>query len=135
MGQDQGQAQVGVLSARRGADVEYKPRERVRGFLNYVMQVYPSMIPYLRGFHGRLDSWRPNFTADSFDKQLNVEREEDQGVKRPPRKQRKLLSPTSTGVVEEEDDLIKSQFYLSNYLDHKFGLQDDDDLDEEEQLD
>jgi hypothetical protein len=78
---------------------------------------------------------RSNCTADGFDKQLNVEREEDQVVKRPPRKQRKLLSPTSTGVVEEEDDLIKSQFYLSNYLDHKFGLQDDDDLDEEEQLD
>jgi hypothetical protein len=40
-----------------GPDVEYKPLERVRGFLNYVMQVYPSMIPYLRGFHGTWKSW------------------------------------------------------------------------------
>jgi len=51
--------------------VEYKPLEKVRGFLNYVMQVYPSMIPYLRGFHGMLDSWRPNRIADGFDKRLN----------------------------------------------------------------
>jgi hypothetical protein len=69
-----------------GVDVEYKPLEEVRGFLNYVMQVYPSIISYLRGFHGMLDLWRPNRTADGFDKQLNEEWKEDQDVKRPPRK-------------------------------------------------
>jgi hypothetical protein len=56
-----------------GPNVEHKPLERVRGFLNYVMPVYPSMIPYLRGFHGALDSWRSNRTADGFDKPLNKE--------------------------------------------------------------
>ena len=40
-----------------GADVEYKPLDKVRGFLNYVMQVYPLMIPYLRGFHGTYRRW------------------------------------------------------------------------------
>ena len=49
-----------------GPDVEYKPLERVRGFLNYVMQVYPAIIPHLLGFHGTLDLWRPNRTADGF---------------------------------------------------------------------
>ena len=39
-----------------GPDVEHKHLDRIRGFLNYVMQVYPAMIPYLRGFHGTLDS-------------------------------------------------------------------------------
>jgi len=31
------------------------------------------MIPYLRGFHGTLDSWRPNRTKDGFDGCLNAE--------------------------------------------------------------
>ena len=52
-----------------GPDVEHKPLERIRGFLNYVMQVYPAMIPYLRGFHGTLDSWRSHWTADGFVKE------------------------------------------------------------------
>ena len=112
-----------------GADVEYKPLEKVRGFLNYVMQVYPSMIPYLRGIHGTLHLWRTNRTADGFDKRLNEEREEDQDVKRPPRKRRGLVSPATSAV---EEDLTEVQFDLSNYSDPKFGLEDEEDSVEEE---
>jgi hypothetical protein len=98
-------------------DVEYKPLERVRGFLNYVMQVYPAMIPYLRGC-----PWNVALVASNgFNKQLNDNREEDQVVKQP-----------TTGVVE--DDPAEGQFDSSNYSDPKFGLDDDDDLGEEYQL-
>jgi hypothetical protein len=116
-----------------GPDVEHKPLERVRGFLNYAMQVYPLMIPYLRGFHGTLDSWRPNRTADGFDKRLNKERgEEDLDVKRPPRKRRKLVSfPT---VVGEQDDPREDHFDSSYHSDPKFGLDDEGDLGEENQF-
>jgi hypothetical protein len=56
-----------------GPDVEFKPLESIRGFLVYIAQAYPPMIPYLRGFDGTLDSWRPNRTKDGFDGRLNAE--------------------------------------------------------------
>jgi hypothetical protein len=87
------------------------------------------MIPYLRGFHGTLDSWRPKRTADGFDKLLNEEREEDQDVKLPPRKRRRLVSP-ATGAVEEDPTEVQSD--LSNYSDPKLGLEDEEDSVEEE---
>ena len=49
------------------------PLESILGFLVYDAQAYPPMIPYLRGFHGTLDSWRPNRTKDGFDGCLNAE--------------------------------------------------------------
>jgi len=111
--------------------MEYKPLERVRSFLNYIMQVYPLMIPYSRGFHETLDSWRQNCTADGFDKRLSKERGEDLDVKRPPGKQRKLvLFPTGVG---EQDDPIEDHFDSSyQHSDPKFGLDDEDNLGEED---
>jgi hypothetical protein len=132
MGQDQGQAQWVSCQLDEGQDVEYKPLKRVRGFLNYVMQVYPSMIPYLPGFHGTLDSWHPNRSADGFEKRLNKEREEDLDVKRPPRKRRKLVSfPTGVG---EQDDPIEDHFDSSYHSDSKFGLHNEGNLGEEDQF-
>jgi hypothetical protein len=42
-----------------GEDLEFKTIEKHRGFLVYVSRTYPSMVPYLRGVHLTLDSWRP----------------------------------------------------------------------------
>lgn len=39
--------------------IEFKQLERYRGFLIYVARTYPMLIPYLKGIHLTLDSWRP----------------------------------------------------------------------------
>jgi len=98
-----------------GPDVEYKPLESIRGFLVYVAHAYPPMIPYLRGFHGTLDSWRPNRTKDGFDGRLNAElsvlRVERLGPKR-----RKVI-----GSREEADE-----YDPSSQLNPKFGIDVED---------
>jgi len=38
--------------------IPFKPLERIRGFLVYTTRTYPSMVPYLKGIHLTLDSWR-----------------------------------------------------------------------------
>jgi len=40
--------------------------------LVYIKQAYPPIVPYLRSFHGTLDSWRPSRTKDGFDGRLNA---------------------------------------------------------------
>jgi hypothetical protein len=39
--------------------LEHKTLERHRGFLVYVSRTYPFIVPYLKGIHLTLDSWRP----------------------------------------------------------------------------
>ena len=39
--------------------IEFKQLERYRGFLIYGTRTFPMMIPYLKGIHLTLDSWRP----------------------------------------------------------------------------
>ena len=39
--------------------LEHKALEKKRGFLVYVTRTYPAMVPYLKGVHLTLDSWRP----------------------------------------------------------------------------
>jgi hypothetical protein len=38
----------------------------IRGFLVYVARTYPSMVPYLKGIHATIDSWRPGRNADGW---------------------------------------------------------------------
>ena len=38
--------------------LQHKGLERKRGFLIYVTRTYTSMVPYLKGIHLTLDSWR-----------------------------------------------------------------------------
>ena len=40
--------------------------EQMRGFLNYVVQTYKNMTPYLTGIHMTIDSWRPNRDEDGW---------------------------------------------------------------------
>ena len=63
--------------ARRGGLTPHKQLERDRGFLVYVGQTYPAMVPYFKGIHGTLDSWRPGRTVDGFAGRWNEEEEEE----------------------------------------------------------
>jgi hypothetical protein len=98
-----------------GPDVEYKPLESIRGFLVYVAQAYHPMIPYLWGFHGTLDSWRPDRTKDDFDGRLNAEllevRVDHSGPKR-----RK--------VIDSKEEA--AEYDPSSLLDPKFGIDVED---------
>ena len=41
-------------------NLEFKALERDRGFLVYVSRTYTAMVPFLKGFHLTLESWRSN---------------------------------------------------------------------------
>jgi hypothetical protein len=49
-----------------GDDVDFKMLEKHRGFLVYVSRTYPAMVPYLKGIHLTLDSWRPWRSSDGW---------------------------------------------------------------------
>jgi hypothetical protein len=53
------------LGSRDGS-LDFKSLESKRGFLIYVTRTYPSMVPYLKGMHLTLDSWRPYRDADGW---------------------------------------------------------------------
>jgi hypothetical protein len=42
----------------RPKKILHKNLESIRGFLVYVSRTYPEMVPYLKGIHLTLDSWR-----------------------------------------------------------------------------
>jgi len=44
----------------------HKTLERHCGFLVYISQTYPAMVPYLNGIHLMLDSWRPWHRHDGW---------------------------------------------------------------------
>jgi len=48
------------------AAMDYKTLESYRGFLIYVAQTYTTLVPYLKGIHLTLDSWRPNQDDDGW---------------------------------------------------------------------
>jgi hypothetical protein len=57
-----------IISELKNSDgiLDFKALERKRGFLIYVTRTYPSMVPYLKGIHQTLDSWRPNRDKDGW---------------------------------------------------------------------
>jgi len=46
--------------------LNFKNLERGRGFLVYLSRTYPSIVPYLKGIHLTIDSWRPNRDKDGW---------------------------------------------------------------------
>ena len=48
------------------AALDFKNLEKGRGFLVYLSRTYPSIVPYLKGVHLTLDSWRPNRDTDGW---------------------------------------------------------------------
>ena len=41
-------------------EIDRKEQEKIRGFLVYVSLTYQSLVPYLKGVHLTLESWRPD---------------------------------------------------------------------------
>lgn len=46
--------------------IDYKFMERGRGFMIYFCRTYTSFVPFLKGFHLTMDSWRPGREADGW---------------------------------------------------------------------
>ena len=60
-------------------DVNVKEFESDLGFLIYVSRTFPSMKPYLKGFHLTLHGWRPDRDEEGWkvaDRQVELAREE-----------------------------------------------------------
>ena len=49
-----------------GSRMNHKRLQRSRGYLMYVTTTYPSMVPYMKGFHLTLDGWRPHRDDDGW---------------------------------------------------------------------
>lgn len=54
------------LSPVEAVTIDYSFLEKGRGFLVYFSRTYPSLVPYLKGIHLTLDSWRLGRTADGW---------------------------------------------------------------------
>jgi len=54
------------IRAGINTDMDYKTLESYRGFLIYVARTYTTLVPYLKGIHLTLDSWRPNWDNDGW---------------------------------------------------------------------
>lgn len=54
------------LKSSKSGLMIHKPLEKKRGFLIYVTRTYPSMVPYLKGIHLTLDSWREGRDEDGW---------------------------------------------------------------------
>ncbi len=51
---------------------DHKLLEHYRGYLIYICWTYPFIVPYLKGLHLTIDSWRANHDIDGW-KLLSVE--------------------------------------------------------------
>jgi hypothetical protein len=63
-------------------DIPHKELESCRGFLVYVTRTYGAMVPYLKGVHHTLDSWRPGRDLDGW-KSPRVTKPEDLAAEPP----------------------------------------------------
>jgi hypothetical protein len=54
------------LSIQSSDLIDHKTLESYRGFLIYVSRTYPAIVPYLKGIHLTLDSWRPWRAEDAW---------------------------------------------------------------------
>jgi hypothetical protein len=50
----------------KGNLLNHKELEKTRGFLIYVSRTYKPFVPYLRGVHKTIDSWRPHRDSDGW---------------------------------------------------------------------
>jgi hypothetical protein len=57
---------VEVLGEDSSGGLNHKQLERRRGFLVYVAQANPSLVPYLKGIHLTLDSWKSDRNEDGW---------------------------------------------------------------------
>ena len=57
---------------------DHKQLERGRGFLVYLSRTYTSIVPYLKGIHLTLDSWREGRDLDGWKLKSNARRSNDE---------------------------------------------------------
>jgi hypothetical protein len=82
------------IGKKEGLDM--KKMQSVRGFLVYVARTYPSIVPYLKGVHATIDSWRPGRDKDGW-------KERKKGGKR---KREETLPTTMRPWTDELDVLM-----------------------------
>ena len=46
--------------------MDSKKLQSIRGFLVYIARTYTSFVPYLKGIHATIDSWRPGRSGDGW---------------------------------------------------------------------
>ena len=79
-----------------GPDMSHKELESIRGFVVYSGRTYPSLVPYFKGIHGTLDSWRPG-RVNGFK------------IKEPPKK-RQRRAPQQDDWEEPDVALVDGEF-------------------------
>ena len=52
--------------AANATELNRKELERDRGFMVHIAMIYPSLVPYLKGFHLALETWRPDHDQDGW---------------------------------------------------------------------
>ena len=75
------------------AGINRKHMESDRGFLNYVTQAYPALVPYLKGVHLTIDGWRPD--------------RDEQGWKR---RRQEIEALRKNGVLDDYDHRASPDF-------------------------
>ena len=55
-----------LLLINERAEIPFKFLEKGRGFMVYFCRTYSSFVPYLKGTHLSLDSWRDNRDAEGW---------------------------------------------------------------------
>lgn len=65
---DHGETEAKTAGAKKGPAgyIHRKTAEKYRGFLVYVSRTYNAMVPFLKGPHLTLDSWRPDRDEDGW---------------------------------------------------------------------
>jgi hypothetical protein len=58
--------------------IHHKTLESIRGFLVYVSRTYSEMVPYLKGIHLTLDSWRPGRAASGWKQDVTDQEDLDE---------------------------------------------------------
>ena len=69
-------SEVGSRLGKESAELDAPALRSDRGFLVYVSRTYPSMVPYLKGFHLTIESWRPGSRRRRVEARPGDERED-----------------------------------------------------------
>lgn len=65
-----------VVAGSEGQGIDYKFLERGRGFMIYFCRTYTSFVPYLKGMHLTMDSWRKGRDGEGWKVKKDTMREE-----------------------------------------------------------
>ncbi|GKY90814.1 hypothetical protein MPSEU_000054200 [Mayamaea pseudoterrestris] len=95
--------------------IEFKQLERIRGFLVYVGQTYRSLVPYLKGIHLTLDSWRGNRDEEGWRHGGSKRVEEQQEAAEAPAGEDDASAPARVRVVARLAEDVEALLKLTNH--------------------